>query len=59
MTTVTFRTDAIFFGLRLAGMGQGNALFTSTSLVWFMSTGMGNVIKNLYNKWLVLIGKKH
>ena len=37
ITTVTATTAVIFFGLRLVGMRQGNALLTSTSLAWFMS----------------------
>ena len=37
ITTVAATAAVIFFGLRLVGMGQGNALLTSTSLVWFIS----------------------
>ena len=35
--SLTATTAAIFLGLRLADMRQGNTLLTSTSLVWFMS----------------------
>ena len=35
--TVAATTAVIFFGLRLVGMRQGNALLTSTSLAWFLS----------------------
>ena len=37
ITTVATTTAVIFFGLRLVGMRQGNALLTSTSLALFMS----------------------
>ena len=37
ITTVTTTTAVIFFGQRLVGMRQGNALLTSTSLALFMS----------------------
>ena len=45
--SLTATTAAIFLGLRLADMRKGNTLLTSTSLVWFVSTCMVNVIKTL------------
>ena len=36
ITTVTSTATAIFFGLRALGIGQQDALLTSTSLVSFM-----------------------
>ena len=35
--TVAATTTVTFFGLRLVGMRQGNALLTSTLLAWFIS----------------------
>ena len=37
ITTIVDTTVVIFFGLRLVGIGQVNALLTSTSLVSFVS----------------------
>ena len=37
ITTVVATTVGIFFGLRAVGMGQHNALLTSTSLVYLLS----------------------
>ena len=37
VTTVTATSAVIFFGLKLVGMRQCNALLTSTLLPWFMS----------------------
>ena len=37
ITTVASTTVGIFYALREAGIGQYNALLTSTSLAWFMS----------------------
>ena len=37
ITTVASTTVGIFYALRAAGVGQHNALLTSTSLAWFMS----------------------
>ena len=37
ITTVVATTFGIFFGLRAVGMGQHNALLTSTSLVYLLS----------------------
>ena len=38
INTVTATAAVIFFGLRLAGVGQQNALLTSTSVTWLMSS---------------------
>ena len=37
INTVASTTVGIFFALKAAGVGQHNALLTSTSLAWFMS----------------------
>ena len=37
ITTVASTTVGMFYALRAAGVGQHNALLTSTSLAWFMS----------------------
>ena len=37
ITTVAFTTVGIFYAVRAAGVGQHNALSTSSSLAWFMS----------------------
>ena len=37
INTVASTTVGIFFVLKAAGVGQHNALLTSTSLAWFMS----------------------
>ena len=37
MTTISTTTVRIFFSLRHMGVGQHDALITSTSLVWLMS----------------------
>ena len=37
ITTVAAMTAGVFFGLRAMGLGQHNALLTSTSLVWLFS----------------------
>ena len=37
ITTVVATAAATFFNLRMTGVGQHNALLTSTSLAWFMS----------------------
>ena len=37
MTTAAFTTTGIFYTLRIVGVGQHNALLTSTSLAWLMS----------------------
>ena len=37
ITTVVSTIVGIFYALRAAGVGQYNALLTSTSLAWFMS----------------------
>ena len=61
ITTVTSMATAIFFGLRALGIGQQGALLTSTSLVSFMflpAAFWSDDTKTLYNKWVVLIGKK-
>ena len=48
ITTVVTTTAVIFFGLRLVGMRQGNALLTSTSFgMVYVFTSMENLIKNL------------
>ena len=37
ITTIAATTARIFFGLRAVGMGQHDALLTSTSLVYLLS----------------------
>ena len=56
ITTVTSTAAAIFFGLRALGIGQQDALLTSTSLVSFMflpAIFWSGDKKTLYNKWVV------
>ena len=57
MVIVAATTAVIFFGLTVVGVGQHNALLTSTSLLYFLSFFI--YWFNLYNKWLVSIGKKN
>ena len=59
MVIVAATTAVIFFGLTVVGVGQHNALLTSTSLLYFLSFFLSIGLKNLYNKWLVSIGKKN
>ena len=58
-------TVRILYSLREAGVGQHNALLTSTWLAWFMSLPVWKMYffdlmikKTLYNKRVALIGKK-
>ena len=58
-------TVRIFYSLREAGVGQHNALLTSTWLAWFISLPVWKMYffdlmikKTLYNKRVALIGKK-
>ena len=59
MVIVAATTAVIFFCLTVVGVGQHNALLTSTSLLYFLSFFLFIGLKNLYNKWLVSIGKKN
>ena len=53
VTTVTATTAVMFFDLRLVGI----ITIYIVGMV-YVFTGMGNVIENLYNKWVDLIKKK-
>ena len=44
MTVVASTAAGIFYALRITGVGQHNALLTSTSLAWLMSLQCGNEI---------------
>ena len=61
ITTVTSTAAVLFFGLMELGLGQQGALLTSTSLVSLMflpAIFWYDDNQTLYNKWVVLIGKK-